>query len=362
MLFSATLTLESESLQNRESSTYDLTKFIKDLNLQSKPKIIDLSNQTKTVKNKTTATKKSAKDKKEKDDDDDDGEEEETNEMEITKQTKSFVLPKNINIYRLITLDEREKDELLYYILFKNPNKKCLIFVNTIKCVKRLESLLTLLKYTCYSLHAKKQQRQRLKNLERFKQSKCDNSSDGNNNSKNVILIATDVAARGIDIPDVELVIHFHMSSNIETFIHRSGRTGRAGQNGLVICMIAPIELDRIKGIETALFHKSSLPLYPVDQRYMNVLKQRVTVAEQVINLNNQLVRSSLSTTWLERKAEDAGIIINKEVEIDEMENKQGKKQLKRLQAHLNSLLSQKVVPAGVSHSYVTANDMSLLL
>lgn len=342
MLFSATLTLESETNLNRESSTYDLTKFIKDLNLQSKPKIIDLSNQTKTIIKKAKSSDK----KGEGDDEEDDDE----NESNSTKQTKSFILPKNTNIYRLITLDEREKDELLYYLLFMNPSKKCLIFVNTIKCVKRLETLLTLLKYTCFSLHAQKQQRQRLKNLERFKQ------------SKNSILIATDVAARGIDIPDVEIVIHFHMSSNIETFIHRSGRTGRGGQNGLVICMIAPIELDRIKGIETALFHKSSLPLYPVDQRYLGVLKQRVTVAEQIFNLNNQLVKSSLSTTWLERKAEDAGIIINKEVEVDEMQAKQGKKQLKKLQSHLNSLLSQKVIPTGLSHSYVTSNDMSLLL
>ncbi|CAG2062784.1 unnamed protein product, partial [Timema podura] len=91
-----------------------------------------------------------------------------------------------------------EKDIYLYYFLQRHLGRT-LVFCNSIGCVRRLAQLLTLLQCKPLPLHANMIQRQRLKNLERFR----DNT--------NALLLATDVAARGLDIPGVEHVIHYQV-------------------------------------------------------------------------------------------------------------------------------------------------------
>lgn len=103
-----------------------------------------------------------------------------------------------------------QKDLYLYYFLQKHPGRT-IVFCNSIECVRRLAKLFTLLDCEPWPLHAKMAQRQRLKNLERFTA-----SSTG-------LLIATDVAARGLDIPCVEHVIHYQVPRTSENYIHRSG-------------------------------------------------------------------------------------------------------------------------------------------
>jgi len=88
-----------------------------------------------------------------------------------------------------------------------------------------------------YPLHSQLQQRQRLKNLDRFKA-----SAKG-------VLIATDVAARGLDIPNVDHVIHFNLPRTADAYIHRSGRTARAQNPGFALQLCAPEE----KGVQRAL-------------------------------------------------------------------------------------------------------------
>ncbi|XP_022818562.1 ATP-dependent RNA helicase mak5-like [Spodoptera litura] len=73
-------------------------------------------------------------------------------------------------------------------------------------------------------------QRQRIKNLERFR------------DDPHEVLIATDVAARGLDIPHVEHVIHYQVPRTAENYVHRSGRTARASREGLTILMMDPSE------------------------------------------------------------------------------------------------------------------------
>lgn len=81
------------------------------------------------------------------------------------------------------------------------------------------------------ALHANMMQKQRLKNLERF--TKDDNG----------LLIATDVAARGLDIPRVQHVIHYQVPRTSENYVHRSGRTARANQNGITVMFMDPGEV-----------------------------------------------------------------------------------------------------------------------
>merc|ERR1712160_136141 len=96
--------------------------------------------------------------------------------------------------------------------------------------VARLEANL---KRTCgdglvNSIHGNKNQRDRTSALESFKDGSCP------------LLVATDVASRGLDVSDVELVINYTFPLTIEDYVHRIGRTGRAGKNGLAVCFFCP--------------------------------------------------------------------------------------------------------------------------
>merc|ERR1719430_2046443 len=108
-----------------------------------------------------------------------------------------------------------EKDFFLYYFVKSHPGRT-VVFCNSIDCVRRLTNLLGLMDVTPLPLHAQLHQKQRLKNLDRFT-----SSSSG-------LLIATDVAARGLDIPNIQHVVHYQVPRTSEGYVHRSGRTARA--------------------------------------------------------------------------------------------------------------------------------------
>lgn len=123
-----------------------------------------------------------------------------------------------------------QKDLYLYYFLQQHPGRT-IVFCNSIDCVKRLGMLFGLLNCQPRPLHAHMNQRQRLKNLERFTASETG------------LLIATDVAARGLDIPNVKHVIHYQVPRSSENYVHRSGRTARASQEGITVLLIEPTEV-----------------------------------------------------------------------------------------------------------------------
>ncbi|KAI7840607.1 hypothetical protein COHA_005757 [Chlorella ohadii] len=89
----------------------------------------------------------------------------------------------------------------------------------------------------CGALHGDMSQREREKVLASFRDKKL------------TVLVATDVAARGLDIPDVDLVVHYELPQDPESFLHRSGRTGRAGKSGTAIAMFQPKEIGYFKRI-----------------------------------------------------------------------------------------------------------------
>ncbi|CAI5477573.1 unnamed protein product [Closterium sp. Yama58-4] len=103
----------------------------------------------------------------------------------------------------------------------------------------------------CEALHGDIPQQQRERTLQAFR--------DG----RFVVLVATDVAARGLDIPNVDLVIHYEIPNDPETFVHRSGRTGRAGKTGCAILMYTDSQLRSLRMIERDIgckFEKASPP------------------------------------------------------------------------------------------------------
>ena len=107
---------------------------------------------------------------------------------------------------------------------------RTLVFVNTISALRKLSAVLTTLRLPVHQLHANMQQRQRLKHLERFR------------DDPRAVLVATDVAARGLDIPDVRYVVHYHLPKAPAAFVHRSGRTARGSSEGLALALVVPRE------------------------------------------------------------------------------------------------------------------------
>ena len=138
----------------------------------------------------------------------------------------------------LYYLPKKNKTDLCLHLLRNTINGKIIIFRRTKFGVDKLEQTLLKNDYKVASLHGDKTQIIRNKAIEDFK------------NKKATILIATDVAARGIDINNVDAIINFDMPNVPETYVHRIGRTGRAGKSGIAFSFCSPDENAYIKLIE----------------------------------------------------------------------------------------------------------------
>ncbi|MBK8187373.1 MAG: DEAD/DEAH box helicase [Cellvibrio sp.] len=130
------------------------------------------------------------------------------------------------------------KNKLLLASLQNNPHQKAIVFANTRARVDELNQLLRQHEYAVSLLHGDITQDERKKALDRFR------------DSKTTVLVATDVAARGLDIDAVELVINIDMAYSGDEYLHRVGRTGRAGQSGLAISFVTAKDWNLTKGIE----------------------------------------------------------------------------------------------------------------
>jgi len=131
-----------------------------------------------------------------------------------------------------------EKNNLLTEYLSANKDDLTLVFMRTKSSAERLLKSLDKKGFSVASIHGNKSQNQRDTALKLFKTGKVK------------VLVATDVAARGIDIPDVSFVFNFDLPNVAENYIHRIGRTARAGKTGVSITFCAPDEMNMLKSIE----------------------------------------------------------------------------------------------------------------
>ena len=139
----------------------------------------------------------------------------------------------------LIPTDKKRKPELLLHLLKKLRWKQVLVFVKTRKGVEQLVKTLQEHGISADSIHGDKTQPARLRALARFKAAEVQ------------LLVATDVAARGLDIEALPQVVNFDLPTVAEDYIHRIGRTGRAGMEGEAVSLICADEVELLKAIET---------------------------------------------------------------------------------------------------------------
>ncbi|CCG83215.1 ATP-dependent RNA helicase dbp8 [Taphrina deformans PYCC 5710] len=121
----------------------------------------------------------------------------------------------------------------------KNESKSSIIFVNRTRTAELLRRMLRLLEYRVTALHSDLAQHDRISNLARFRAGSA------------TVLIATDVASRGLDIPLVEMVINFDLPRDADDYIHRVGRTARANRPGESISLVSEHDVDLVHAIES---------------------------------------------------------------------------------------------------------------
>ncbi|MBT7631171.1 MAG: DEAD/DEAH box helicase, partial [Desulfobacula sp.] len=141
-------------------------------------------------------------------------------------------------------VEQTDKRALLIHLIIQQGWTQALIFVRTKHGANKLTEKLADKKISAAALHGNKSQSFRTRTLKEFK------------NGKIRILVATDVAARGLDITNLPHVVNYDMPGAAEEYIHRIGRTGRAGVRGIAISLVSNNEKPQLKAIEKLLDQK----------------------------------------------------------------------------------------------------------
>ena len=295
-LFSATLTLPSylkQSKWKKQQHKSEMQILVNKVDLNSKAKVIDLTTKSVTVS--------------------------------------------SLKQFKVMCTNEDKELYLVYFLL--SHSGRTIIFVNSIACIRRLYSLLTLLGKEPLQLHAGKQQRQRLKFLDQFIK------------NEQGLLIATDVAARGLDISKVKNIIHFQLPVDPKIYIHRSGRTARAKQEGVSFILEGPEDFRNYKKILQVLKLNEDIPTLNIEHGYLHGIKERVRLAREINKEEHHLRRENADNSWVKRTA------VAMDIDLDTTTSKISKSQklkLNQKRKQLQKLLKTELIPKGFSGSYPT--------
>ncbi|XP_071813230.1 probable ATP-dependent RNA helicase DDX47 [Apostichopus japonicus] len=159
------------------------------------------------------------------------------------------------------------KDCYLVSILNELAGNSFMVFCGTCNNTQRTALMLRNLGLTAIPLHGQMGQVKRLGSLNKFK------------SKSRSILIATDVASRGLDIPHVDVVINFDIPTHSKDYIHRVGRTARAGRSGKAITFVSQYDVELYQRIEQLIEKK--LPLYKTEESEVMLLMERVSEAQR---------------------------------------------------------------------------------
>ena len=146
----------------------------------------------------------------------------------------------------IMPIANRKKQELLEAVLNDKGHERVIVFARTKNRTEECAEALEAAGFHAESIHSDKTQGRRRRALENFRRGKTD------------ILVATDVLARGIDVPEVNYVINFDLPDMAEDYVHRIGRTGRAGASGFAVSFVSPETADALRDIQKLL--KRTIP------------------------------------------------------------------------------------------------------
>lgn len=326
-IFSATLTLPTSSHINigaelsqrrkgKEKMSIDgaIQEILEKAGAQGQTKVVDLSHQK--------AEKSISK-----------------NDLPNLNTKPSINLPPGLSLYE-VRCTQKHKDSHLYSFLTntkQGSSGPSLVFCNSIGAVKRVGETLKVLGLPVRTLHAQMQQKSRLSSLESLKGS----------NSRSIV-VATDVAARGLDIPSVASVIHYDVARAIDTFVHRAGRTARGvGTEGWSISLVAAAEEKSHGSICQAVRGSTSKSFdsVPMDGRLLTSAQERVNLASKVVACEAAETKTNKSNKWFIDASKDAGLDLDEELLDDGLmggskKERQHYIQAKRARQELKELLA----------------------
>ncbi|KAJ7439358.1 ATP-dependent RNA helicase [Mycena latifolia] len=249
-----------------------------------------------------------------------------------------------------------DKDAYLYYFLLRYPGRS-LVFLSSIDGIRRLMPLTELLNIKAFPLHSQLEQRQRLKNLDRFK------------STPNSVLLATDIAARGLDIPSVDHVIHYQIPRSADAYVHRNGRTARAMRKGFSMLMCAPDERRVVRALLGSLGRQESeIAEMSIELNLLDKLKERVQLARQIETTHHKIKKANHDRRWMQETAEALEVELDSDFVSDSDEEKPSNQKRKAkdlknasLKAELKRLLAQPLVARGVSTRYITSGSRPIV-
>lgn len=161
---------------------------------------------------------------------------------------KAHIIEVNVNAivndnieHQYIKCEVHEKFDVLRNILKSNSGSRGIVFCRTKAGAQNLEKELSDHNISVGAIHGDLQQKERDKVMRAFKKNRLP------------VLIATDIAARGLDVNDLAFVIHYQLPEKVEYYVHRSGRTARAGKKGVSLCLVPPFDMKQIKHLENKL-------------------------------------------------------------------------------------------------------------
>ncbi len=189
---------------------------------------------------------------------------------------------KNIK-HEFYVVGYRNKKEALKRLIDANPNQYSILFCRTRMETQEVADFLMQNGYAADALHGDLSQAQRDTVMKKFRLKNID------------ILVATDVAARGLDVDSLTHVIHFSLPDDPEVFVHRSGRTGRAGKDGISISLIKPEEsrkLKQIKSVTKIDITEKKIPTGKkiIEAQVAGVFEKLFTEHENLVEFDNELI------------------------------------------------------------------------
>ena len=169
---------------------------------------------------------------------------------------------KNVKHY-VVNIKMDDKRFFLERLVFENPESKIICFVRTKIRAERVHQAMQRVGIEGSTIHSDKDQAEREIALEDFR------------NGKTNLLVATDITARGIDIPDVQIVVNYDLPDDPENYVHRIGRTGRGNNKGVAYAFCAPREKDLLSEIEK--FIDNKIEVIKVDRKtYSDTLNIKI--------------------------------------------------------------------------------------
>lgn len=192
------------------------------------------------------------------------------------------VAPRNTTVVaikqKIHPVDKARKAALLSHLIHKNKLGQTLVFTKTKHGANKLVQQLAENQIYAAAIHGNKSQSHRTKTLAEFKSGELH------------VLVATDIAARGIDISELPCVINFDLPQVAEDYVHRIGRTGRAGATGLALSLVCADEIHQLKAIER-LINKSLERIEVDDFEPKHTVPSSLNKPKTALKNNNKMVQ-----------------------------------------------------------------------